>query len=181
MGKVMKLSMLLFVVSLPLPSLAVDFDNGVEIPAQFAVNKDLWRLQRPALSSHVDGEGVEEMLEQVSKTCVIDSCRKDNVMRQMKVLAMVPEKSWTMTAEEIAEILENTDAGVYDHDGNTVHQTWCGHAVTTAAGPHRFVLRSIPASSWKSFDRRGVEEIVENLTRQDDRILAISLWMDSRP
>lgn len=180
MGKVIKLSAL-FAMLLPLPSLAVDFDNSVEIPAELAVNKDLWRLQRPALMSHVDGKSVEEMLEQVSKTCVIDSCRADNVLRQMKVLAMVPEKSWIMTAEEIAEILEHTDAGVYDHDGNVAHETWCGHSVTTADGPHRFVLRSIPASSWRSFDRRGVEEIVENLARQDDRILAISLWMDARP
>lgn len=180
MGKVMKLSALIAML-LPLPSFAVDFDNGVEIPAELSVSKDLRRMARVHLASHVDGKSVEEMLELVSKTCVIDSCRKDNVLRQMKVLAMVPEKSWNLTAEEIAEILEHTDAGVYDHDGNTVHETWCGNAVTTAAGPHRFVLRSIPASAWKGFDRSGVEEIVENLTRQDDRILAISLWMDSRP
>jgi len=86
-----------------------------------------------------------------------------------------------LTAEDIAEVLEHTDAGVYDHDGNVVHETWRGYPVTTADGPHRFVLRSIPDSAWRGFDRREMERIVERLTRQDDRILALSLWIDARP
>lgn len=180
MGKVMKLSALIVMLA-PLPSFAVDFDNGVEIGAEFAVSKDLRRLQRPAMSSHVDGRSVEEMLELVSRTCVIDACRADNVLRQMKVLALIPENSWILSADEIAEVLGNTDAGVYDHDANTEHRTWYGLPVAVSEGPHRFVLRSLPESAWKGFDRREVEKIVESLTRQDDRILAISLWIDARP
>ena len=193
----MKNILLLAVLLSPLPSLAVDFDAAIAVPAELSLNKDQWRAQRAqvaprvVLVSHepgetgITGKGIEEMLELVTQRCVTDACRGENVYRQLAVLASVPEPAWRLSAKDVVGILGHTDGGYYYHhadygNGAIVHMTWNGYGVATGEGPQRFVLRSIPQKVWRGWDRDAVEDVVESLERQNDRVLAIAIWMEAR-
>lgn len=125
-------------------------------------------------TSHFSGDGIAEMLERVSATCVTSACKTVNAQRQMAVLSQVPEAVWeSLTAEDVEEILEHA----VDYSGRSsmrIRGKWLN-----VTGPQHQVIESLCESNWARYDEAALDEIVSELDSDDDRLRAITLWMQA--